>query len=127
MGTMPNKVGEGARILEALKAEGVNLIAFLGYPKSARIAEVVLAVDEKAPNLGKIAKKVGIELGKKQKALLVAGDDKLGAVAAKVAAMAQAGINIVSVHALAGGGKRYAALVVVLAADFRKAAKALAA
>jgi hypothetical protein len=101
VGTLPNKVGEGARLLTTLKDAGVNLVGMLGYPKSARIAEVILVLDEKAPAPGRAAKKAGVELGKKQKAFLVAGEDRPGTVAEKVSALAAAGINIVSVHALA--------------------------
>ena len=127
IGTIPHKVGEGARILNAVKDAGVNLLGFLGYPKSARVAEVVFVVDEKAPNLARIAKKAGLALGKKQKALLITGEDRLGTVAEKMAALSGAGINIVSVHALAAGAGRYAALVAVAPADLRKAVKALTA
>jgi predicted amino acid-binding ACT domain protein len=56
----------------------------------------------------------------------VCGEDRLGAVAEKAAALAAAGINIVSIHALAATGCCFNALIVVAAADFRKAAKALA-
>jgi len=104
----------------------VNLVGFLGYPKSARIAEIVLVVDGKAPKLVAAAKKAGFKLGKAQKGLLVCGEDRLGAVAEKAAALAAAGINIVSIHALAATGCCFNALIVVAAADFRKAAKALA-
>jgi hypothetical protein len=127
IGTIPHKVGEGARLLNAVKDAGVNLLGFLGYPKSARVAEVVLVVDQKAPNLARIAKKAGVVLGKKQKALLIAGEDRPGSLAEKAAALAGAEINIVSVHALAAGVGPYAALVALAPADFRKAVKALAA
>jgi hypothetical protein len=126
IGTMPHKTGEGAALLNAVKDAGVNLVGFLGYPKSARIAEIVLVVDGKAPALGAAAKKAGFKLGKAQKGLLVCGEDRLGAVAEKAGALAAAGINIVSIHALAATGCCFNALIVVAAADFRKAAKALA-
>ena len=125
IGKIPNKVGEGARLLKAVSEAGVSLAGFLGYPKSARKTEIVLIVDDKAPKLGPIAKKAGVELGKKKKALLATGGDRTGVGAETTAKLAAKGINVVSLHALGGAGA-YGALIVVADGDFRKAVKALA-
>lgn len=125
-GMIADKPGEGARVLNAFKEAGVNLAAFLGYPK-ARKAEIILAVEEKAPALGPIAKKVGLALGKKQKGLLVTGEDQPGALAAVMEKLAAANINVITSHAVAGGGGRWGALITVAPAALKKAAKILAA
>lgn len=123
--TIADKPGEGARVLNAFKEAGVNLMAFLGYPK-ARKAEIILAVEEKAPGLGAVARKAGLVLGKKQKALLVTGEDRPGALAEVMEKLAAAGINVVTAHAVTGGGGRWGVLLSVPPAAMRKAAKVLA-
>lgn len=125
VGKLPNKVGEGARILQAVQDAGVNLTGFLGYPKSARISEIMFIVDDKAPNLGPIARKAGVTLDRKQKAFLVTGEDRPGAMAELMGKLAGAGINVVSLHGVCAGAGRYGALVCVATADSRKAAKVL--
>lgn len=124
-GMIADKPGEGARLLNAFKEAGVNLIAFLGYPK-ARKAEVIVAVEEKAPALGAIAKKAGVALSKKQKALLVTGEDQPGALAAVMEKLAGAGINVATAHAVVGGAGRWGVLLTVAPAALKKAAKVLA-
>ncbi len=123
---IPNKAGEGAKALTALKDAGVNLIALWGYPlgKKAKTAAIEL-IPENDKGFSKIARKAGLKV-EKCAAFLVEGDDQPGVMAELLGALGAAGINVEAVKALGVGGK-FRTGIFVAAADVKKAGKILGA
>jgi len=119
-----NKVGEGARVLGALRDAGVNLIALWAYPSMPGKAQLEM-IPEKGAALVKAAKKAGLAIGRKQIAFFVSGEDRPGAVADSLAKLALAEINVGAVQAVCGGAGRYGAIIFLPQKDVRKVVKAL--
>ncbi|HYL38184.1 MAG TPA: hypothetical protein VEV17_19865 [Bryobacteraceae bacterium] len=122
--SIPDKVGEGARVLGALREAGVNLIALWAYPSGPEKAQLEM-IPETSAGFAKAARKAGLALAPKQSAFFVNGKDRPGAVADILATLAAAGINVGAVQAVCGGGGRYGAVIYLPQAEVRKAAKAL--
>ena len=122
---VPNKPGKGAKVLNALKEAGVNFVAIWGYPLGKNKARIDLVADD-AAGLKKAAKKLKIQLGKKQTAFHITGEDHPGAIAEVLAKLAAKEINVYAVQALCAGNGRFGALLQVAPDDVKKAAKALA-
>jgi hypothetical protein len=123
--TASNKPGEGARALNTLKAAGVNLLAFSGFPQGRR-AQLDF-VPENAAAFRQAAKKAGWKLTGPKKAFLIAGEDRIGVVAEVLDKLAGAKLNVIAVDALCAGAGRYGAILWVAPADVAKAAKLLGA
>lgn len=122
---VPDKPGEGARILESLKAEGVNLLAFSGFP-SGRKAQIDL-VPEDAAALKAAAKKLKLKLGAKKTCFVLQGDDRVGALTDTFSRLAEAKINVIASQAVTAGMGRYGAIFWVEPRNVGKTAKLLAA
>ena len=119
-----DRAGEGARILSSLLGEGINLLFFTGFPRGRK--SQLDFIPENGTAFRKAAKKAGLAVTKKT-AFLVQGQDRPGAIAVIVSKLADAGVNITALDAIASGGGRYGAILWVKPADVRKAAKALGA
>jgi len=122
---VPDKPGKGEHVLAALKEAGVNFVAIWGYPVGKRKSKIDL-VPEDAAGLKKAAKKLKIDLGKKQTAFHVTGEDHPGAVAEVLSKLAAKKINVFAMQALCAGNGRFGVLIQVDSDDVKKAAKALA-
>lgn len=121
----PNRPGEAARALKALKDARINLLAFSGFPKGRRAQLDFIPADPAA--LVKAAKRAGWKLSAKKSGFLIQGEDRPGAVADILAKLADAKINVTAVDAMCAGADRYGAILWVKPPDLKRAAKALGA
>lgn len=124
--TVPNKAGEGARLLAGLKEAGVNLTALWGYPVKGKLAQIDLAPEDPKA-FAKVARKLGASAARKQTAILVQGKNRTGALVAAMARLAAIGVNVHAAQAIASGAGRFGCLLQVAAADLKQAKKALGA
>ena len=121
----PNRPGEAARALKALKDARINLLAFSGFPKGRRSQLDFIPADPAA--FVKVAKRAGWKLSAKKRGFLIQGEDRPGAVADILGKLTDAKINVTAVDAVCAGADRYGAILWVKPPDLKRAAKALGA
>ena len=119
----PNRPGEAARALKALKDAGIGLLAFSGFPKGRRAQLDFVPVDPAA--FVKAARKAGWKLSAKKSGFLIQGEDRIGAVADILRKLAAAKINVTAVDAVCAGADRYGAILWVKPPALKRAAKTL--
>ncbi len=122
---VPNRPGEGARVLGNLADMGVNLLAFKGFP-SGRKAQLDF-IPEDVDLFKNAVKAAKIKTRPQKFGFLVQGDDRKGAVADLLKTLADKKINVTATDAVSAGAGRYAAILWVGTKDVNKAAKALGA
>ena len=120
-----NRAGQGARMLKALRDEDVDLLAFTGFPNAGRAQVDFIPVD--TGKFLRAARKLGLKVGKRKTVFIAQGDDKPGAIAAICGKLAQAGINMVAMDAVAAGKGRYGAIFWVKPGDVGRASRVLGA
>ncbi len=118
-----DKPGKAAAILKGLSQNGVNLLAFTGFPAGKK-AQLDFVPRDKAV-FKKAAKKIKLTVKATKTGFLVQGNDRRGATAQVLEKLAAAKINVTAVDAVAAGGGRWGAILWVKPQDNAKAAKAL--
>jgi len=122
----PDKPGEGARILGALKEAGVNLLSLTAFPDGKGTTQIDF-VTENAEALAKAIKGLGLRLSDKKRAFFIQGDDRPGAAAEIFKRLADAGVNVHAANASAGAKGGFGMIVWVRPENYDRAAKALGA
>jgi len=120
-----DKPGEGVKLLGMLKEAGVNLLAFSGFPKGRRAQIDFIPADPAAFRAA--ARRAKLTLVGPKTGFLVQGEDRVGVVEELMAKLANVGINVTAIDAVAAGERRYGAILWVKPGDVQKAARVLGA
>lgn len=122
--TVRNRPGEAYTLLSRLAASGVNLLAFNAIPMGPERTQLMLFPEDANP-LARLAEDEGLLLDGPQYALLIRGDDELGALADIHQHLADAKVNVSASSGVTDGKGRFGYVVYVAPEDFGEATAAL--
>ncbi len=122
---VPDKPGEGARILGELRSAGVNLIAYSGFPEGRGAQLDFVPTDGIA--FRDVAKRMKWKVKGPKRCFIIEGDDRIGACAEVLGKLAAAKVNVVAMDAVAAGAGRWGAILWVAPGGVKKAAAVLGA
>jgi hypothetical protein len=117
---VPDKPGEAARRLGTLRAAGINLAAFSGFPRARGAQLDFVTTDPMA--FKDAAKRAKWKVQGPKTCFLVEGEDRAGAVGDLTERLAAAKINVTAIDAVCAGQGRYGAIFWVRPRDVKKAA-----
>ena len=118
-----DRPGEAHRLLSALLAHRVNLLAFSAVPIGPDHTQLVL-YPEDVDLFTDAVDELGITLSSTDQAILVQGDDKLGALADVHAQLYDCGINVYSSNGVTDGRGGYGYVLNVRHDEYERAAQA---
>lgn len=122
--TIKDEPGEAYKVLSLLAGLGVNLVAVTAIPFGPMNTQLTIFPEDTA-QLRNEAQKAGLKLEGPQPALLVQGDDELGALAEVHSKLYTANVNIYASSGVADGKGRYGYIIYVRPDDFEHAVAAL--
>jgi hypothetical protein len=122
--SVKDEPGAAYRILTQLAGLGVNLLAFTAVPVGPTRAQLAL-FPENDGKLTAAARQAGLVLDGPHAALLVQGDDELGALAGVHERLFQAGIDVYASSGVTDGRGSFGYVVYVREDQFERAASAL--
>ncbi|MGH8713870.1 MAG: hypothetical protein ACREYB_07675 [Casimicrobiaceae bacterium] len=120
---VPSTPGRGARVLSGLAAEGVDLLAFSGFPNGRKGQLDLIPKDSAA--LRRAARKLGLSLSARKTGFLVQGADRVGAMTRLLETLAVAKVNITAMDAVTAGSGRFGAIFWVKPKSVAKTARLL--
>jgi len=122
--TVRDRPGEAFLVLRELAAGEVNLRAFNAVPLGPNGVHLTL-FPKSAERLASVAERIGLVLDGPHAALLVQGDDRLGALAEIHTCLADAGVSVFSSSGVTSGPQGFGYVVYVKPSEIDNAVTAL--
>jgi hypothetical protein len=122
--TVNDEPGEGYAILSQLASQRINLLAFTGCPVGTMRTQLTLFPEDSA-RMAEAARLAGLALEGPYAALMVQGDDELGAFARVHLRLYEAKVNVYASSGLADGKGAFAYILYVRPEEYERAARAL--
>jgi hypothetical protein len=122
--TVRDQPGEAYKLLSLLADLGLNLVAFTAVPTGPMAAQLTI-FPEDPPKMADAARKAGLALDGPHPALLVQGDDELGALARIHEKLYAADVNVYASSGVADGRGSFGYVIYVRPEDYERAAGAL--
>jgi hypothetical protein len=116
--------GEAYKMLSRLADLGLNLLAFTAVPIGPGHTQLALFPEDTA-KMASEARRAGLELDGPHRALLVQGDDELGALAGIHAKLYEAKVNVFASTGVTDGKGSFGYVVYIRAEEYERAAAAL--
>ncbi len=118
-----NRPGAGSALLNAMKAAGVNLLAFTGFPAGGG-AQVDFIPQNRAKFV-KAARKAKLKISARKTVFLVRGSDRVGALTGILGRLAKARISLTALDAVTAGQGRFGAIFWVKKQNVARASRIL--
>ncbi len=115
---------EADKLLSQLAELGINLLAFTAVPIGPMRTQFTIFPEDDAKMVN-AARLAGLELDGPHPALLVQGDDELGALASVHGKLQLAGVDVYAASGIADGLGSFGYIVYVRPEEFDRAASAL--
>ena len=122
--TVQDEPGEAYKLLSQLAELGVNLVGFTAVPVGPMRTQLSMFPEDK-PKMVDAATKAGLVLDGPYHALLVQGQDELGALARIHERLFEAQVNVYASTAVAAATGNYGYVIYVRPEEFERAAGAL--
>ncbi|MDH4043631.1 MAG: hypothetical protein OEW06_04160 [Gemmatimonadota bacterium] len=122
--TLNDQPGEGYHLLSELAKLGINLLAFTGVPIGPQRTQLS-AFPEDDAKFKAAADRAGLVVDGPHPALLVQGDDELGALAGVHERLRDATVNVYASHGVTDGKGTFGYVLYVRPDQYEQAVRAL--